>query len=466
MQVSVESVNNIERRLTVGIPAERVDSEVDKRLQQAAQSVRLDGFRPGKVPMKVVRQRFGNGVRQEVMEEVMRQSFFDAITQENLNLAGPPQIEPTSTEQGKDLEYVATFEVYPEIALKGINEIKVDRLVATVAESDIDEMIETLRKQRMQMEEVDREAQSEDQATVDFKGILDGEAFEGGSAEGVDIVLGSNRMIPGFETGIEGMKAGEERTISLIFPEDYQAEHLAGKAVEFIIKLNKVSAPVLPALDEEFYKEFGVTEGGEESFRAEIRRNMERELASTSRNKLKIQLFDALAGTQQVDVPRALVDQEINRLKQEMMQQYGQAQPNFDLSALPGELFKDEAAKRGATGLIISQYIKDNGIELDEEKLKVRIDELAGTYDDPEEVINYLYADEERLTPFRTLTIEDQVVEHLLSTVQVNEVSSTYSEVIKPQARQAAGEGIQTETTIAEPINVDKSAADEENKVG
>jgi len=464
MQVSVEAVNNIERRITVGIPAERVDSEVDKKLQEAAKSVRLDGFRPGKVPMKVVQQRFGKGIRQEVIDEVVRQSFFDAITQEDLKPAGMPKIEAVNAEQGKDLEYVAVIEVYPEVKIQGIEDIKVDKLIASVSDSDIDEMIETLRKQRMQMNEVKREAQNEDQVTIDFKGTLEGEAFDGGSAEDADLVLGSGRMIPGFEDGIVGMKASEEKTLSLTFPEDYHAEQLAGKMVEFAVKLNKVSEPVLPTLDDEFYKEFGVTDGGEESFRTEIRSNMERELENASKNKLKTQLFDALAGTQQVDVPAALVDQEISQLKQEMMQQYGGEMPqNFDLNTLPGEMFRGEATKRGSISLIVSQYVKDNKIELDEDKLKARIDALAGTYDDPEEVLTYLNSDEKHLTPFRTLTLEDQVVEHLLDTVQVSEVPSTYTEVVKPQPRSAVGESDE-KLTDPEPADVTESAEEERDQ--
>ncbi len=458
MQVSVETVNDIERRVTIVVPASQMNSAVAKKLQEAARSVRIDGFRPGKVPMKVVKQRFGAGIHHEVVDETMRQSFFDAVTKEGLNPVGPPQIEPKTMELGEDLEYTATFEVYPEIVLKNIADIKVDKLIGSVEESDIDDMIEVLQKQRTKMTEVDRAAQLEDQVILDFKGTLGGEMLDGGSAENADLVLGSNNMIPGFEAGIVGMKAGDEKDLSLSFPDDYPAEHLAGKEVEFNVNIKKVNTPITPELDEEFYKEFGVKEGGKDQFIADVRKNMERELEHASKNKIKAQLFDAIAKMHDVMVPKVVIDQEINQLKQEMMQQYGgNNQQQFDLDKIPGDMFKEEAQKRASIGLLVGQCIKDNKIEIDEAKLKASIDDMASSYDDPEEVINYINNDEKRLASIRAVTLEEQVVEHLLNTVQVHEVQSSYSDIVKPAAPKESKNDV-AETVSDEPSDTDASA--------
>ena len=312
MQVSIETTSGLERRLTVGVPAERVESEVNNRLQKAAKNIRLDGFRPGKVPMKVIRQRFGAGVRQEVLGEVMSQSFHEAVSQENLRPAGQPSIEPKTLEEGKDLEFIATFEVFPDIDLADMDGFEVSRPAAEVNDADIDNMIEIFRKQQGSWETVERGAVDGDKVVVDYAGTRDGGAFEGGSAESSELVLGSNRMIPGFEAGIEGMKAGEEKTLALTFPEDYHSEELKGAAVEFKIELHSVSEQVLAPLDEELFQKYGVEEGSEDQFRQEIAENMQRELGTAVKNRVKQQVMDAIyeAHASQ-EVPRALIDNEI-----------------------------------------------------------------------------------------------------------------------------------------------------------
>jgi len=309
MQVSVESVSSIERRMTVGVAAEKIDTEVQKRLQKAAKTVRIDGFRPGKVPFKLVQKRYGAGVRQEVLNELIRQSFVDAVESQKLNPAGYPNIELKTDEAGKDVEFVATFEVYPAITIGDLSGASVKRTTAQIEESDIDAMIEQLRKQQSKMVAVERASQNGDQVTIDFKGLLDGEAFAGGTAQGHKLVLGSNSMIPGFEDGIVGMSAGEEKTIDVTFPENYQAENLAGKAVQFEIKVHEVAESTLPEVDEEFISRFGVNEGGIEAFREEVKRNMERELKKATRTKLKNKVVDALLKACPVEAPKALVAQ-------------------------------------------------------------------------------------------------------------------------------------------------------------
>ena len=323
MQVSIETTSTLERRVTIGVPADRVENEVNARLQRAAQNVRLPGFRPGKVPMKIVRQRFGEGVRQEVVGEVVNQSFVEAVQQENLKPAGRPSIEAKSLEAGKDLEFVATFEVFPEVVLGDYSSIEVTRPVAEVTEPDVDKMIETLRKQQGTWETVERAAQSGDQVNIDYVGTKGGEAFAGGSAEGSDLVLGSGRMIPGFEDAIVGLKAGDEKVAALTFPDDYHNEELKGAAVEFKIKVNAVKEQKLAELNEELYAKFGIKAGGEEQFRKEVALNMQRELKNAIKNKVKNQVVEGLLGAHaDLVVPNALVADEINGLRGQTVQQF------------------------------------------------------------------------------------------------------------------------------------------------
>jgi trigger factor len=394
MQVFIETTSGLERRLTVGVPAERVENEVNNRLKKAAKNVRLDGFRPGKVPMRVVKQRFGAGVRQEVVGEVMSQSFYEAVTQENLKPAGQPSIEPKNLEEGKDLEFVATFEVFPDIELAEMEGIEISRPTADVCDEDVDKMIDTLRKQQGGWEVVERAAAAGDQVNIDYSGTREGEAFEGGSAQGSDLELGSGRMIPGFEDGIAGMNVGDEKTLELSFPEDYHNEELKGAAVEFQVTLNTVSEQVMAPLDEELFKQYGVEDGGEEQFRQEIVENMERELATAVKNKVKQQVMDAVIEAHQgQEVPRALIDQEIGKLRQQMFQQFGGAGgQDLDLeSLLPAEMFQEQAERRVKLGLILSELVAKAELTADPDKVRAAIEEIASTYQEPEQVVQWYY---------------------------------------------------------------------------
>ncbi len=434
MQVSVESVTNIERRITVGVPFERIDTEVDKRLKKAALNARIDGFRPGKVPFKVIKQRYGAGVRQEVVGEIVQESFYDAVSQENLRPAGFPQIEPKVMEEGKDLEYIATFEIYPEVTLGDLGGIEIKKPVATIADEDIDKMVEQLRQQRTTMEPVERAAKEHDQVMIDFKGEMDGEAFAGGTAENTPLVLGSGQMIPGFEDGIAGMSAGEEKVLNLSFPEEYHAADLAGKAVEFGVKVNQVNEPVVPELTEEFFALFGVSEGGEEKFREEVRANMERELKNAVKNKIKSQVIVGLIGSQKLEIPKALIDQEVDRLRQEMAQQYGGGQQGFDPSMLPAELFNDQATQRVSMGLLLTQFVEDNKIELDESRVETMIEEMANTYENPEEVASYIRSNDQQIAQLRSVVLEEQAIEKMLESMNVIDESSSYEDAVRPPA--------------------------------
>lgn len=436
MQVSVETVSNIERRITVGVPAEKIESEVETRLKKVAQNARIDGFRPGKVPFTVIRKRYGVSVRQEVIGEVVQQSFYEAVTQESLNPVGMPKIEPKTMEEGQDLEYVATFEVYPEVTIGDLGQVEIEQQVADITESDIDSMVEQLRKQHTKMEPVERAAKEGDQVLIDFKGRKDGEEFPGGSAENTPLVLGSGRMIPGFEDGIVGMSAGEEKVLKLIFPEQYHAKELAGQEVEFTVKVNQVNEPVLPELNEELFEKFGITEGGEAKFREDIKNNMQRELKNAVRNKVKGQVVVGLVDLHNLELPNALVDQEIDRLRHEMMQQYGGGQ-GFDASMLPAELFKDQATQRVSMGLIMNQYVQDQKIEPDAARVDAMIEEMAQSYESPEEVIEYIKGNEQQLNHFKSIALEEQVIDTMLASMKVTEVSTSYEEAVKPPAPAA-----------------------------
>jgi len=440
MQVSVETTQGLERKMTVAIPSEKVDSAVNTRLQEAARNVKLDGFRKGKVPYKVIKSKFGAGVRQEVVGEMMSQSYYEAIDQESLKPAGQPNIDPKNLDEGQDLEFVATFQVYPEITLPDFSKIKAERLGAEISEADIDEMIDTLRKQRQTWEVCERAAATEDMVNIDYLGRRDGEEFEGGSAQGTNLVLGSERMIPGFESGIEGKSAGDTFTLDLSFPEEYQNAELAGKEVAFDITLNSVSEQVLPTVDEEFYKSFGVEEGGNEAFREEVTNNMRRELKTASRNKLKNKIMDGLIEAVDAEIPDALVGGEIEQLRQQAMQQFGGGQ-NIDASMLPDDLFKEQAARRVLLGLVLGEVIQQQELKADPAKVRESIEELASTYESPDDVINWYYGNQEQLATIESSVLEDQVFDYVIEQSDVSDKQVGYQEVIQPEPKEQSDEG-------------------------
>ncbi|MEC8453680.1 MAG: trigger factor [Pseudomonadota bacterium] len=434
MQISVETTEGLERKLTIAIPVDRVDTAVNARLQEAAQTIRLNGFRQGKVPLKVVKNKFGKGVRQEVVGELMNQTYFEAIAQESLKPAGQPRIEPTSIDEGKDVEFVAVFEVYPEIELPNFAAIKAERLVAEVSENDIDEMIETLRKQRQTWVPVERAAADGDMVNIDYVGKKEGEEFQGGKAAGQNLVLGSERMIPGFENGVIGKVAGDEFSLQLKFPDEYHSEELAGAEVEFELKLNTVSEQSLPEVNEDFFKSFGVEEGGIEAFREEVTDNMQREMKTASRNKLKTTLMDALISDMEVTIPAALMSNEINQLKHQTVQQMGGGQ-GFDPQNMPDDLFKEQAKRRVTLGLVLGEVISQQNIQADAGKVRAAVEELAATYESPEEVVKWYYSNEEQLKGIESSVLEDEVFDYIIEQAEVSDKEVSYQEVIKPESQ-------------------------------
>ena len=434
MQISVETTEGLERKLTIAIPVDRVDTAVNARLQEAAQTIRLNGFRQGKVPLKVVKNKFGKGVRQEVVGELMNQTYFEAIAQESLKPAGQPRIEPTSIDEGKDVEFVAVFEVYPEIELPNFAAIKAERLVAEVSENDIDEMIETLRKQRQTWVPVERAAADGDMVNIDYVGKKGGKEFQGGKAAGQNLVLGSERMIPGFENGVIGKVAGDEFSLQLKFPDEYHSEELAGAEVEFELKLNTVSEQSLPEVNEDFFKSFGVEEGGIEAFREEVTNNMQREMKTASRNKLKTTLIDALISDMEVTIPAALMSNEINQLKHQTVQQMGGGQ-GLDPQNMPDDLFKEQAKRRVTLGLVLGEVISQQNIQADAGKVRAAVEELAATYESPEEVVKWYYSNEEQLKGIESSVLEDEVFDYIIEQAEVSDKEVSYQEVIKPESQ-------------------------------
>ncbi len=435
MQVSIETTSGLERRLTVGVPAQQVDSEVNARLQKSAPNIRLDGFRPGKVPMKVIKDRFGAGIRQEVLGEVMNKSFNEAVVQENLKPAGQPSIETKSVVEGKDVEFVATFEVYPEVEERDYSGISITRPVAEVADTDIDKMIEMFRDQQGSWEIVGRAAAEGDTVNIDYQGTKDGEAFDGGSAEATDLQLGSNSMIPGFEDGVVGMSAGDEKTLKLNFPDDYHVEELKGAAVEFAVTLNGVTEKKLAELNQQLFTAYGVKDADEAKFREDIASNMARELKQAIKAKVKGQVMDAILELHDdISVPSALISQEIPALRSQMVQQFGGAAQEMDMeSLLPDDMFADQAKKRVKLGLVLSEFITREEIVTNPEKVKEAIDEMAATYEDPEEVVNFYYSNQGQLQQVESMVLEGEVVDKLLGRVKLTEEPSSYDKVMAPE---------------------------------
>ncbi|WP_176512099.1 trigger factor [Pseudomonas faucium] len=437
MQVSVENTSALERRMTIAVPAERVENEVNKRLQQTAKRAKVAGFRPGKVPMSVIRQRFEADARQEAFGDLVQASFYEAIVEQKLNPAGAPAVEPKSFEKGKDLEFVAIFEVFPEFTVAGLESINVERLSAEVADADLDNMLEVLRKQNVRFEAVERAAEKDDQLNIDFVGKIDGEAFAGGSAKGTQLVLGSGRMIPGFEDGLVGAKAGEERVVNVTFPEDYQNLDLAGKAAEFTITVNSVSAPQLPELNEEFFAQFGIKETTLEGFRTEVRKNMERELRQAIKTKVKNQVMDGLLAANPIEVPKALLENEVNRLRVQAVQQFG---GNIKPEQLPAELFEEQAKRRVVLGLIVAEVVKQFELKPDDAKVREMIEEMASAYQEPEQVIAWYYKNDQQLNEVRSVVLEEQVVDTVLQKATVTDKSVSYEDAVKPAQAPAEAE--------------------------
>lgn len=434
MQVSVETTQGLERRLTITVPAESVDTAVKSRLQQLAKTQRINGFRPGKVPVSVIKKRFGAAVRQEVSGEVMQQHFYQAITQEKINPAGMPSFELTKDADGEDLEFAATFEIYPEVSVKGLAKLKIDKPVVEIGDKDLSEMMKTLQQQHATFKECKRKAKKGDKLTINFVGSIDGEEFDGGKADDFPIELGKSQMIPGFEEPLVGAKTGDEVVAEVTFPEDYHAEALKGKKASFAISVTKVEGLNLPKVDDEFATLFGVTEGGVDALNAEVKKNMQRELDQTLKTSVKEAVISALLADNEVDVPKALLDQEVNALREQAKQRFEQQGNGQNLPELPDDMFTDNAKRRVAVGLLIGQIIKDNKVEVEQERVDALIETTASAYEDPSEVVEYYKNNPELLQQIQNLALEEQAIDTILDKAKVKEVKKSFDEVMNKKA--------------------------------
>lgn len=437
MEVTVETTAGLERRIKVQVPAERIDSEVEDRLKNLRGRAKIDGFRPGKVPLSVVRSKFGSQVRQEVLGEVLQSSFYEAVTQEKLRPVGGPRIDPQVMEPGKALEYTAEFEVYPEIEIGDIAAITIKRPQVEVGDSDIDKVIDRLRKQRIEWQPVERGAQDEDRIKLNFIGTIDGEEFAGGKGNDVPLVLGSGSFIPGFEEQLRGAGKGDQKTIEVRFPDDYHAKDLAGKTARFATEILEVAEPKLPELDDEFVKGFQIADGSLESFRAEIKQNMERELADAVKGRVKQQVMDGLLQVNPVDVPKALIEEEIDRLVKQTKEQMamGQKQPQ-DLE-LPRSMFEAQAIRRVTLGLLLAEIARKHELKVDGKRVRATIEKFAASYEKPDEVVKWYYSNQEHLSNVESMVIEDQLVDWVLEQAKVSDEPMSFDAVMNPEAEKS-----------------------------
>ena len=444
MQVTSEAVSGVARRLNVSVPTSRVNEQFEARLKRTAKTAKINGFRPGKVPLNVVRREYGAGIYQEVVNDVIRDTVFEAIQQEKINAVGMPNIDKVENKDDA-LVYEATVEVYPEVEVSAFDALEVERKSSEVNDKDVDQMIENLQKQRAAWAETKGMAKKDMQVTFDFEGTVDGEKFEGGTAEDFKLVLGSGRMIPGFEDGIVGMKKGEEKVIDVTFPEDYQAENLAGKAAQFKITVKLVEKQKLPEIDAEFLKIFGLTEEeGVEKLKADVRKNMDREVKNGLRNQVKSATFDALVAANEVEVPESMLAQEIDRQRQQMIQQFtqqfgAQGAQAFDSSMLPDDLFKEQAEKAVKLGVLVSKVLADAKIEVDPARVEAYINDMASSYEDPTEVIEYFKNDKQQRAQIEAVVLEDQIVDHILASAKVTDTAVSYEELLKEQQARQQG---------------------------
>lgn len=421
MQVAVETIEGLGRRMTITLPADQIEQEISKRLQSLSRTVRLKGFRPGKVPLKVIRQQYGSRVLAEALDEMTRSSFFEAVSQEGLKLAGYPVFDHNTPEMGKDYQYTATFDIAADFELAALDDLKLERATAEIADADVDGILEKLRRQSCSWESVDRAAEDGDRLTVDFTGLLEGEPFDKGTAEGLQIVLGSGNLIPGFEDGLLAAKSGEERMLDLTFPEDYHDHELAGKAVQFAVKVKQVEAAVLPDIDEDFARTYEIEDGSIETLRSEVRQSMQTELGEAIRLNLRRQVMDALFERHPMDLPHLQVEAQY---KDYLSRHQGEA------SEEQQQRYREAAQRQVALGAVVGRIVKEQGLRPDATKVRARVESIAAGYDDQEAVLAWYYGDRQRLAEVEALVLEDAVVEWVIEQAEVTDKPSAFSDLV------------------------------------
>ena len=437
MQSTVENLGALERRLAISIAKEQVQKEVDASLKRLSKTAKIHGFRPGKVPLKIIAQQYGAQIEQDALKDALQKEFREIIKDQDIKIAGYPRFENKSEEDGAEkendeakFEFVALFEVYPEISLGDLSGVNVEQPVVDVGDSDVDKTLDILRKQRTTYEPIDRAVALNDRVNVDYRGTLDGEEFEGGKAEGASIVVGDGKFLKSFEESVVGMSKGETKSFEVVFPEDYHGKEMAGKTVTFEVTLNSVDVPNLPELDAEFAKSLGLTDGDEKKMREEIKANLEREILKRVRTKLKDQVMQAILDSANIEAPKALIEQEIQRLVEEARENFDERGMKFDISKITPELFQSKADYRVKLGLILAELVKINNLKAQPDQVRQVIEDSAQSYENPEEVVKWHYASPDRLQEAQSVVLEDNVVMWALQQVKVVDKKTTFDELM------------------------------------
>ena len=430
MQATIEKVSALERRLKVSLPAQEIDGEVQNRLLRLARNVRMHGFRPGKVPFRLVQKQYGGQVRQEVLGDALQKTFGEAVKQQNLRVAGYPRFEAAPTESSGDFEFSATFEVYPEIQLTALDSAVIERPNVAADEVAVDKTVEVLRKQRVTYRAVERGTQTGDRITLDYRGTQDGQAFEGGSGTDHVTILGEGRLLADFEKQVVGLKAGDSRAFELTFPEDYHGKELAGKTAHFDVTVKRVEEAVLPEVDADFAKQLGVSDGDIAKMRADVKANLEREVRRRVQGRLKDQVMKVLLSSATLELPKALVELEIERLQAGMRKDLADRGVKPDEIPMPRDAFEPEARRRVSLGLIVAEVVKQNSLQAKPDQVKAVIQDYAQSYEKPEEVVRWYYQSPERLREAESLVLEDNVVQWALSQAKVEEKATDFDELM------------------------------------
>jgi trigger factor len=426
MEVSLSETGGLSRRLEVAVPAKEVASEVAQRLKRLSRTARLKGFRPGKAPLAVITKQFGEQVRAEVVNDLMRSSFAQAVSEQRLRPAAGPRIEPIAVGPGTDLKYAAHFEVLPEVRIRPPESVSVERPSAAVTDADVDAMIENMRAQRPVFTPVDRGARESDRAVIDYQTRLEGKPFEGSDAQDVNIVLGTHQAMPELEEGLKGARAGEQRTVTAVFPAGHPNKLLAGRSAELHLSIKRVEERSLPAVDEEFFRAYGVEQGGLEQMRAEVRASMEQELAGVIRDRVRGQVLDALYRDNPLDLPRTLVDEQVQQLQIEAARRLGVREAS---QIPPREPFEEPARRRVALGLLLSQVVQTQGLKVDRERVRARLEHLVADYPNPDEARRAYQQSPDAMRQIESAVLEDQVVDWVLAHARVTERPMTFAEL-------------------------------------
>ena len=447
MNVSIETMTGLERRLTIAVASEDFETQITQRLQEARGRANIPGFRAGKVPLKEVRRRYGSAVRAEVASELMQNSFVQAVQQEQMNPAGSPKLDVVKMDPGIDFEFTATFDVYPTVDLADFSKINIKRPSAEIVEEDIETMISKLQEQHTSFEVAERAAASGDQLKIDFSGSLDGERVESACGEDFTFKVGEGQMIEDFDQAVLGMAAGEEKSFDATFPEDYRAEELQNKTLQFAVTVHEVSEAVAPELNDEFFEKFGVTEGGESSFREEVKKNMGRELDAAIKNQIKQQVMDNLSKVHDFLLPHDVVQREIGALKNQMLSQFQMPQGQAPQLDLPDALFQDQAEQRVKVGLVVNEIIVKHEMQADTALVDEQLKTIAEPYDEPDQVIEWYRSNPEQMQNVEMGVLEDQVVNLILGQSAIEEVVASYADVLSgaaiadPEADPEAADG-------------------------